>query len=106
LLNTADEEPMPKRTDTADSAARRRDSHNLSAATASPEEELSAYELLERRSLELQEERAHGGFGTSQAPNAAVPLLYPKPGTGRGPDESPAERSAKTKKRSRQAKKR
>jgi hypothetical protein len=43
-----------------------------------PSRELRNYELLERRSRELAEQRARGGLGTSQAPDAAAPLLFPK----------------------------
>jgi hypothetical protein len=39
--------------------------------------ELSNYELLERRSRELEIERARGGYGTSQPPDANTPLLFP-----------------------------
>ena len=93
---------MPKRTDTNT----RRNKRTVPAATAPPRaEELSAYELLERRSLELTKERAHGGFGTSQPPNAAVPLLYPGPRTDRAPEEMPAGKPAKRSSRPRQTKK-
>jgi hypothetical protein len=51
-------------------------------ATAAPSRGLSNYELLERRSRELAEQRARGGLGTSQAPDAATPLLFPKVKTG------------------------
>ena len=44
-----------------------------------PEPELSNYELIERRSHELEIERAHGGPGTSQPPEAETPLLFSKP---------------------------
>ena len=44
-----------------------------------PEPELSNYELIERRSRELEIERAHGGPGTSQPPDAETPLLFSKP---------------------------
>jgi hypothetical protein len=44
-----------------------------------PEPELSNYELIERRSRELEIERAHGGPGTSQPPDADTPLLVSKP---------------------------
>jgi hypothetical protein len=50
--------------------------------TPAPVEELSNYELLERRSRELEAERAHGGFGTPQPPDAEKPLLFPKFCTG------------------------
>ena len=43
-----------------------------------PEPELSNYELIERRSHELEIERAHGGSGTSQPPDADTPLLFPR----------------------------
>jgi hypothetical protein len=43
-----------------------------------PEPELSNYELIERRSHELEIERAHGGCGTSQPPDADTPLLFPR----------------------------
>jgi hypothetical protein len=49
-------------------------------ATPAPSRGLSNYELLERRSRELAEQRARGGLGTSQAPEA--PLLFPKGTTG------------------------
>jgi hypothetical protein len=51
-------------------------------ATPAPSRGLSNYELLERRSRELAEQRARGGLGTSQAPDAAAPLLFPKQKTG------------------------
>jgi hypothetical protein len=38
-------------------------------------EELSNFKLLERRSRELELERARGGFGTPQPPDADTPLL-------------------------------
>jgi hypothetical protein len=41
-------------------------------------EELSDYELLERRSHQLEMERARGGFGTPQPPDADTPLLFPR----------------------------
>jgi hypothetical protein len=41
--------------------------------------ELSNYELLERRSRQLEEEHAKGGTGTAQAPDAETPLLFSKP---------------------------
>ena len=44
-----------------------------------PEPELSNYELIERRSRELEIERAHGGPGTAQPPDAETPLLFSKP---------------------------
>jgi hypothetical protein len=47
-----------------------------------PEPELSNYELIERRSRELEIERAHGGPGTSQPPDAETPLLFSKPTDG------------------------
>jgi hypothetical protein len=40
-------------------------------------DELSNYELLERRSRELEVEKARGGLGTSQPPEADTPLLFP-----------------------------
>lgn len=43
-----------------------------------PEPELSAYEQLERRSRDLERERARGGLGTAQPPEAETPLLHPK----------------------------
>jgi hypothetical protein len=43
-----------------------------------PEPELSNYELIERRSRELEIERAHGGPGTPQPPEAETPLLFSK----------------------------
>ncbi len=46
--------------------------------TPAPVTELSNYELLERRSRELEEARARGGLGTSQPPDAEKPLLFPK----------------------------
>jgi hypothetical protein len=51
-------------------------------ATPAPSRELSNYELLERRSRDLEEQRARGGLGTSQAPDAPAPLLFPKEKTG------------------------
>jgi hypothetical protein len=66
-----------------------------------PEPELSNYELIERRSRELEIERAHGGPGTSQPPDAETPLLFSKatdgqnnrerPQSGRLPSEPPTE---------------
>jgi hypothetical protein len=53
--------------------------------------ELSNYELLERRSRELEVERAHGGSGTSQPPDADTPLLFPKFCAGRA--QAPRERT-------------
>jgi hypothetical protein len=43
-----------------------------------PEPELSNYELIERRSRELEIEHAQGGPGTSQPPEADTPLLFSK----------------------------
>ena len=45
---------------------------------AQTEPELSNYELIERRSHELEVERASGGSGTSQPPDAETPLLFPR----------------------------
>jgi hypothetical protein len=49
-------------------------------ATPAPSQELSDYELLECRSRELEERRMRGELGTSQPPDAATPLLFPKAG--------------------------
>jgi hypothetical protein len=51
-------------------------------ATPAPTRELSNNELLERRSHELEEQRARGGLGTSQPPDVPAPLLFRKGGTG------------------------
>ena len=53
------------------------------------EPELSNYELLERRSRELEIERAHGGPGTSQPPDAETPLLFSKPTDARNEKTPP-----------------
>ena len=96
---------MPKRNDSGKATSRaRRERKPKAAAVAPQEEELSAYELLERRSLELTDERAHGGFGTSQPPNAAVPLLYPKPPANRPTDAASPVDPPKQRKRTRTAK--
>ena len=55
-----------------------------------PEPELSNYELLERRSQELELERAHGGPGTSQPPDAETPLLFARPSSGENTREPEA----------------
>jgi hypothetical protein len=61
-----------------------------------PEPELSNYELIERRSRELEIEHANGGAGTAQAPDAETPLLFSRPqGTAAGRQE-PRGRSSKT----------
>ena len=97
---------MPKRNDTDGGPDARREQPTSHPPSAPPqEEELSAYELLERRSHELAEDRAHGGFGTPQPPNAAVPLLYPKPRVEPRPDERAAEEPAKKRGQPRQVKK-
>ena len=49
------------------------------APASKQEPELSNYELIERRSHELQIERANGGTGTPQPPDAETPLLFSKP---------------------------
>jgi hypothetical protein len=54
-----------------------------------PEPELSNYELIERRSRELEIERAHGGPGTSQPPDADTPLLFSKPTDASNTNERP-----------------
>ena len=55
---------------------KRADPRPAQAPTAAPPQpELSNYELLERRSRELEIERANGGPGTSQPPDAETPLL-------------------------------
>jgi hypothetical protein len=54
-----------------------------------PETELSNYELIERRSRELEIERAHGGPGTSQPPDADTPLLFSKPTDASNTNERP-----------------
>jgi hypothetical protein len=51
-------------------------------ATPAPTRELSNYERLERRSRELEEQRARGGSGTSQPPDAPAPLLFPNADAG------------------------
>ena len=53
------------------------------------EPELSNYELIERRSRELEIERAHGGPGTSQPPDADTPLLFSKPTAASNTTERP-----------------
>jgi hypothetical protein len=59
--------------------ARRRSVHSKPQPSTgnSPTQELSNYELLERRSRELEMERSRGGSGASQPPDAPTPLLYP-----------------------------
>jgi hypothetical protein len=97
---------MPKRTESARPVSASRDQRKPPAQTTSPEaEELSAYELLERRSVELAEERAHGGFGTPQPPHADVPLLYPKPRGDRPQAGAPSGTPAPRRRPSRQTKK-
>jgi len=55
---------------------KRADVRPVQAGTAlPPHPELSNYELIERRSRELELERAKGGAGTSQPPDAETPLL-------------------------------
>jgi hypothetical protein len=51
-------------------------------AKPAPTRELSNYERLERCSRELEEQRARGGSGTSQPPDAPAPLLFPKADAG------------------------
>jgi hypothetical protein len=60
--------------------ARRRSPSSGARASAGQEQqqELSNYELLERRSRELEKERSKGGSGGAQPPDARTPLLYPK----------------------------
>jgi hypothetical protein len=50
-----------------------------------PQPELSNYELIERRSHELEIDRAHGGPGTPQPPDAETPLLFSRPFAPRAP---------------------
>ena len=50
-----------------------------------PPQELSNYELLERRSRELEMERSRGGSGASQPPDAQTPLLHPREARPAGP---------------------
>jgi hypothetical protein len=59
-------------------AHRRSVSSKQPSTVAEPTRELSNYELLERRSRELEMERSRGGSGTAQPPDAPTPLLYPK----------------------------
>jgi hypothetical protein len=69
---------MPKRTRPRPRVIRAVRTRRAAAATppAQPgQPELSNYELLEVRSRELEAERAHGGTGTSQPPDADTPLL-------------------------------
>ena len=55
---------------------KRADLEPVQAGTALPAHpELSNYELIERRSRELELEHAKGGPGTSQPPEADTPLL-------------------------------
>jgi hypothetical protein len=49
------------------------------APSSEQEPELSNYELIERRSRELEVEHANGGTGTAQPPDAETPLLFSKP---------------------------
>jgi hypothetical protein len=56
-----------------------------------PEPELSNYELIERRSRELEIEHANGGPGTSQPPDAETPLLFSRPS-----GQTPARRPSRT----------
>jgi hypothetical protein len=58
-------------------ATRVRRTSGLVADTPPPVTELSNYEMLERRSRELEAERAQGGCGTAQPPDAEKPLLFP-----------------------------
>ena len=67
--------PAPPKRQPLRSVRVRRTSPVLDIPTAT--EELSNYELLERRSRELEIERARGGYGTSQPPDADTPLLFP-----------------------------
>ena len=71
--------------------ARRRSPSPGARASAGQEQqqehqrELSNYELLERRSRELELERSKGGSGAAQPPDARTPLLFPKePATNLG----------------------
>ena len=47
-------------------------------ATPAPARKPGNYELLERRSRELEEQHARGRLGTSQPPDPPAPLLFPK----------------------------
>jgi len=73
-------------------AVRRRSTPSvISTRTApEPEPELSNYELLERRSRELELDRARGGPGTSQPPDADTPLLQTRPSSGQDTREPEA----------------
>ena len=68
--------PDPVRRRTLHAVRVRRTSRVPDTSTTATEE-LSDYELLERRSRELELERARGGFGTPQRPDADKPLLFP-----------------------------
>jgi len=71
-------------------AVRRRSTPPVVSTRTAPEPELSNYELLERRSQELELERAHGGPGTSQPPDAETPLLFARPSSGENTREPEA----------------
>ena len=60
-----------------------------------PEPELSNYELIERRSRELEIERANGGPGTSQPPDAETPLLFSKSGDAQNVSAPPQSQQPK-----------
>jgi hypothetical protein len=81
---------MPQRPATRPRTIRARRVRQISPRDApAPLKELSNYELLECRSRDLEAERAHGGLGTSQPPDAEKPLLLPKFSTS-GPQASGA----------------
>jgi hypothetical protein len=65
--------------DRTDRAGHERGKHTSAGTAARPRRELSDYEDLQRRSRDLQDERAAGGPGTAQPPEEATPLLHPKP---------------------------
>ena len=82
--------PVPDKSRTIRSVRKRATPPVKSTRTApEPEPELSNYELLERRSRELEVEHARGGPGTAQAPDAETPLLYSRPSAARNPPGPP-----------------
>ena len=71
------DQPVPDKSRTIRSVRKRATPTVKPTRTApEPEPELSNYELLERRSRELEVEHAQGGPGTAQPPDAETPLLY------------------------------
>ena len=92
------DQPAPDKSKTIRSVRKRATPSVMPTRTVpEPEQELSNYELLERRSRELEVEHAQGGPGTAQAPDAETPLLHSKPSATRnapGPPES-SDRSSK-----------